>query len=103
MEKTFTSENFSDEVLKAEKPVLVDFYADWCVPCKMMAPTIEELALELSETAIIGKLNIDENMDVASAYRVMNIPTLIVFRDGKPAGKLVGVQEKEDILRMLNA
>jgi thioredoxin 1 len=101
MEKIFTTDNFETEVLKADKPVLVDFYADWCGPCKMMAPTVEELAEELSDTLIVGKLNIDEHMDIAMNYRVMSIPTLIVFKNGEPAGKLVGVQDKEDILEMI--
>jgi thioredoxin 1 len=101
MEKVFTTENFEEEVLKADKPVLVDFYADWCGPCKMMAPMMEELAEELSDTLIVGKLNIDEHMDIAMNYRVMSIPTLIVFKNGDPAGKLVGVQDKEDVLEMI--
>jgi thioredoxin 1 len=101
MEKVFTTENFEEEVLKADKPVLVDFYADWCGPCKMMAPMMEELAEELSDTLIVGKLNIDEHMDIAMNYRVMSIPTLIVFKNGEPAGKLVGVQDKEDVLEMI--
>jgi thioredoxin 1 len=101
MEKVFTTENFEEEVLKADKPVLVDFYADWCGPCKMMAPMVEELAEELSDTLIVGKLNIDEHMDIAMNYRVMSIPTLIVFKNGEPAGKLVGVQDKEDVLEMI--
>jgi thioredoxin 1 len=101
MEKVFTTENFEEEVLKADKPVLVDFYADWCGPCKMMAPMVEELAEELSDMLIVGKLNIDEHMDIAMNYRVMSIPTLIVFKNGEPAGKLVGVQDKEDVLEMI--
>jgi thioredoxin 1 len=101
MEKVFTTDNFEEEVLKADKPVLVDFYADWCGPCKMMAPMVEELAEELSDTLIVGKLNIDEHMDIAMNYRVMSIPTLIVFKNGEPAGKLVGVQDKEDVLEMI--
>lgn len=101
MAKKFTSENFEAEVLKAEKPVLVDFYADWCGPCKMMAPMVDQLAEELADTVIVGKLNIDENSDIAVNYRVMNIPTLIVFKNGQAAGKLIGVQSKQDVLKLI--
>ena len=101
MAKKFTSENFEAEVLKAEKPVLVDFYADWCGPCKMMAPMVDQLAEEQADTVIVGKLNIDENSDIAVNYRVMNIPTLIVFKNGQAAGKLIGVQSKQDVLKLI--
>lgn len=101
MAKKFTSENFEAEVLKAEKPVLVDFYADWCGPCKMMAPMVDQLAEELADTVIVGKLNIDESSDIAVNYRVMNIPTLIVFKNGQAAGKLIGVQSKQDVLKLI--
>ncbi len=103
MGKIFTTENFEAEVLKAGKPVLVDFYADWCGPCKMMAPMVEELAQELGGTVVVGKLNIDENMDIAMKYRVSNIPTLMLFCSGKPTGRLVGVQDKEAVLQMIHA
>ena len=76
MEYKFTSADFEKEVLQSDKPVLVDFFADWCGPCKMMAPVVEQLAEELEGKAKVGKLNIDENMDIAEKYRVMNIPTL---------------------------
>lgn len=101
MEKKFTSANFETDVLTSDKPVLVDFYADWCGPCKMMAPMVKELADELSDTITVGKLNIDENMDIAMNYRVASIPTLMLFKGGKPAGKLVGVQDKDDVLDMI--
>ena len=101
MAKKFTSENFEAEVLKAEKPVLVDFYADWCGPCKMMAPMVDQLAEEQADTVIVGKLNIDETSDIAVNYRVMNIPTLIVFKNGQAAGKLIGVQSKQDVLKLI--
>ena len=74
MEYKFTSADFEKEVLQSDKPVLVDFFADWCGPCKMMAPVVEQLAEELEGKAKVGKLNIDENMDIAEKYRVMNIP-----------------------------
>ena len=83
MERTFTSANFESEVLSSTVPVLVDFYADWCGPCKMMAPAVEQLAQELEGKAVVGKLNVDDNEDIAVKYQVMSIPTLIVFKDGQ--------------------
>ena len=77
-----TAQNFEQEVVNSEKPVLVDFYADWCGPCKMMAPVVEEIAEE-KEDAKVCKLNIDEEMEIAQKYGVMSIPTLMVFKDGK--------------------
>lgn len=87
MEKTFTTANFDNEVLQADKPVLVDFYADWCGPCKMMAPVVEQLAGELDGIAYVGKLNVDDNEEIAMKYGVMTIPTLMVFKNGLPAGQ----------------
>lgn len=84
MEKTFTTANFEKEVLQADKPVLVDFYADWCGPCKMMGPVVEQLAEELDGTAYVGKLNVDDNEEIAMKYGVMTIPTLMVFKNGLP-------------------
>ena len=81
MEKKFTTENFTTEVLNADKPVLVDFYADWCGPCRMMSPIVEQLAVDMEGKAIIGKLNIDDNEEIAMKYGVMNIPTLILFKN----------------------
>ncbi len=95
MERIFTTENFEAEVLKSEKPVLVDFYADWCGPCKMMAPLIEKLAEEFSDTAVIGKLNVDDHEEIAMKYQVMNIPTLILFKNGNAVHRLVGVQSRD--------
>ncbi len=101
MEKKFTTANFEAEVLKSEKPVLVDFFADWCGPCRMMAPAVEALAEELADVAVIGKLNVDENEEIAMQYGVMSIPTLIVFKDGKAVKKAVGVQAKEALEQMI--
>ena len=101
MEIKLSSENFEKEVLKSEKPVLVDFYADWCGPCNAMAPVIEELATELDGKAKVGKINVDENSDIAVEYNVMSIPTLIVFKNGKEEKRLVGVRDKEELLRLL--
>lgn len=101
MELKINSENFEKEVLNSEKPVLVDFFADWCGPCKMMAPIVEELATELDGRAKVGKINVDENSDIAVEYNVMSIPTLIVFKNGKEEKRLVGVRDKEELLRLL--
>lgn len=100
MELKLSSENFEEEVLNSEKPVLVDFFADWCGPCKMMAPIVEELATELDGKAKVGKLNVDENSDIAVEYNVMSIPTLIIFKNGKEEKRLVGVQDKEELLNL---
>ena len=101
MEYKFTSANFEEEVLKSDKPVLVDFYADWCGPCKMMAPVVAQLADELEGKAKVGKLNIDDCMDVAAKYRVMNIPTFLVFRDGQEKERIVGAVSKNELLKKI--
>ena len=100
MEIKFNSENFEEEVLKSEKPVLVDFYADWCGPCNAMAPVIEELATELDGKAKVGKINVDDNPDIAVEYNVMSIPTLIIFKNGKEEKRLVGLRDKEELLSL---
>ena len=92
--------NFSAEVLKSEKPVLLDMYADWCGPCMMMAPEIEAYAEE-TDAVKVCKLNVDEATDLALTYGVMSIPTLIVFKDGKLVSKTTGFRPKEDILATL--
>ena len=101
MEKKFTTENFSTEVLASDKVVLVDFYADWCGPCRMVTPVVEQIAEEYADRAVVGKLNVDENEEIAVRYGVMSIPTLIAFKNGEVAGKLVGVQPKEVIERLI--
>lgn len=100
MEIKLSSENFEKEVLKSEKPILVDFYADWCGPCNAMAPVIEELATELDGKAKVGKINVDENSDIAVEYNVMSIPTLIIFKNGKEEKRLVGLRDKEELLNL---
>jgi thioredoxin 1 len=94
MAHEFTDTNFEQEVLKSDKPTLVDFWAPWCGPCQIMGPVIEELAQE--ETAVkIGKLNVDDNPKTAQAYSVMSIPTLKIFKGGQVVKEMVGVQSKE--------
>ena len=100
MEIKFDSENFEEKVLKSEKPVLVDFYADWCGPCNAMAPVIEELAIELDGKVKVGKINVDDNPDIAVEYNVMSIPTLIIFKNGKEEKRLVGLRDKEELLSL---
>ncbi len=97
MEKHFTDATFDAEVLKETKPVLVDFWASWCGPCRMIAPTIEEIAKELDGKAIVGKLNVDENMQTANGYGVQSIPTLLIFKNGKVVEQFIGVKEKDEI------
>lgn len=103
MEHTFTDDNFENEVLKAETPVLVDFWAEWCGPCKAMAPVIEEIAGELEGKAKVGKLNVDENSKTPGEHGVMSIPTFIVFKGGEPVDRFVGSMPKEDVLKKLEA
>ena len=89
-----TEKNFEDVVVKSNKPVLVDFWAEWCGPCRIIGPTIEELAKEFEGKAIVGKLNVDENISVASKYGIRNIPTLLIFKGGEVVDKHVGVASK---------
>jgi len=102
MEHTFTDANFKTEVLESNVPVFVDFWAPWCGPCQMMGPIVEELATELEGKNIkIGKLNVDENNDVASTYGIMSIPTFLVFKGGQVVDQLVGGVQKEKIKEMM--
>lgn len=96
-----TSNNFEKEVLNSDKTTIVDFYADWCGPCKMMAPIIDEIAEE-NNSVKVGKLNVDEAQDIAVKYNVMSIPTIIIFKDGKEYNRFVGVTSKGNILNVLN-
>ena len=97
-----TSENYESEVLKSEKTVLIDFYADWCGPCKMMSPVIDEIAEEMKETVKVGKINVDENQDLAMEYGVMSIPTIVVLKNGEVQKTFVGVTDKDEIKHALN-
>lgn len=99
MELILNGDNFEEEVLNSKEPVLVDFYADWCGPCKMMAPVVEELANELHGKGKVGKINVDQNQDLAMKYNVMSIPTLIIFKEGKEVSRFVGVTDKKELLK----
>lgn len=96
MEYKFTTENFETEVLKSEIPVLVDFYADWCGPCKMMAPLVEKMAEEYEGRIKVGKLNTDENMAIAQQYRVASIPSFMVFKGGELVTSWMGATSAAD-------
>lgn len=93
----FNDGNFDAEVLKADKPVLIDFWAEWCVPCKMIAPAVEEIANEDGDALKVGKVNVDVNPGIASKYGIRSIPTLLIFKDGQVAEKMVGAVSKETI------
>lgn len=94
-------QNFEKEVLKADLPVLVDFYADWCGPCKMLSPIIEELAEELKDKVKMAKLDIDQNKEITVKYGVMSVPTMILFKDGKEEKRIVGLRSKEELKKEL--
>ncbi|WP_371851070.1 thioredoxin [Schleiferia thermophila] len=94
--------NFEELVLKSDKPVLVDFWAEWCGPCRVIAPTIEELAKDYEGKAVVGKLNVDNNMSIASKFGIRNIPTLLIFKNGEVVDKHVGVASKNVLADKLN-
>lgn len=97
-----TKENFQDEVLQSSEPVLIDFWAEWCAPCRMLAPIVDEIAEE-SNGIKIGKINVDEERELALKFSVNSIPMLVLFKDGKSVAQTVGVQSKEEILKMIEA
>jgi len=99
---TLTGENFKNEVLEAVIPVLVDFWAPWCSPCRMIAPVVDEIAGEYDGKAKVGKVNVDENRQVAVEYGVMSIPTLIVFKGGEAVDRVVGFKSKGDLKALLD-
>ena len=96
-----TDGTFEKEIVKSDTPAIVDFWAEWCVPCKMMEPVVHEVAKELDGKVKIGKINVDENTKTATNLTVMNIPALVFFKDGREAGRLVGVVSKKDLLKKI--
>ncbi|MCI8410975.1 MAG: thioredoxin [Clostridia bacterium] len=96
-----TSENYKEEVLESNKTVLIDFYADWCGPCRMMGPIIDEIEKEVSNEIKVGKVNVDENRDLAMEYGVMSIPTIVIIKNGKIIKTFVGVRDKDEIKEAL--
>ena len=101
--KTVTDATFLSDVLQSDKPVLVDFWAEWCGPCKMVAPILDEIAEEHEGKIRIAKLNVDDNPEIARRFSVMSIPTLIVFRDGQEAARIIGAKGKGQLVQELNA
>ena len=99
---TITKQNYETEVINSEQPVLLDFWADWCGPCRMVSPIIDEVAKETVGSAKVGKINVDEQPELAQQFKVMTIPTLVVMKDGKVVEKKIGVQPKQTIINMLN-
>ena len=97
MEKTFTDQNWEDEVLNSNLPIVVDFWAEWCMPCRMISPIAEELSKDYEGKVIIGKLNVDENPMTAGKYNIMGIPTLLFFNNGELVDRIVGVVPKKAI------
>lgn len=96
------SENFENEVRKNKNIVLVDFYAQWCGPCKMLAPVLEQVGEEVKDKAVIAKLDIDEALDIAKEFNVMSVPTMILFKDGKEVDRIVGLRQKAQIIEAIN-
>lgn len=100
-ELKITAANFENEILHSDKPILLDFYADWCGPCKMLSPVLHELAEEKSGTLKVGKVNVDEQPDLAAEFGVMSIPTLLLFENGKLVRQAVGARPKSGVLELL--
>ncbi len=100
---TITDDNFETEVIKSSQPVLIDFWATWCGPCRMIAPIVEELANEYEGKAKIGKLDVDENQQTSIRYGVRSIPTLLIFKDGKIKDTIIGAVPKSQIVQKLNS
>ncbi|HHV99460.1 MAG TPA: thioredoxin [Clostridiaceae bacterium] len=98
---TITKENFEEEVLKSDIPVLVDFWASWCGPCRAIAPIIDELADDFSGKAKVGKINVDEQGELAQKFRIMSIPTIMLFKGGQSVEKVVGARPKEDFAALI--
>lgn len=99
---TFTDNNFQEEVLKSKEPVVVDFWASWCGPCRSVSPTIEQLAEDYKGKVKVGKLNVDDNPQVAGNFGIMSIPTVMVFKDGQPVKSISGAQSKDTYKKMID-
>ena len=102
MEIILNKDNFETEVLKSEKPVLVDFWATWCPPCRLLGPVIAEIAEEQITSLKVGKVDVDEQKELASQFNIMSIPTMILFKDGKVVKEILGYKPKEEILKLIN-
>jgi thioredoxin 1 len=102
MMEILKQDNFEEKVLKSDLPVLIDFWAEWCGPCRMVAPVVEELAKNYAGKAVIGKVNVDEERGLAQKYRVFSIPTLFIFKDGEVVDQLVGARPYDDIAKVLD-
>ena len=102
MAVVINNDNFQKEVKESDKIVLVDFFATWCGPCKMLSPVLDQVADELKDKVVIGKLDIDESLDLAKEYEVMSVPTMILFKDGKEVERIVGLRQKTQIIDAIN-
>ena len=102
-ELNITALNFETEVLHSDKPVLLDFYANWCGPCKMLAPVLREIAEENADTLRVGKINVDEQMELAMRFQVDSIPMLVLFKDGKAVAKTVGYRPKAELAKLVRS
>ncbi len=99
-EITITTENFEQEVINSKLPVLIDFWATWCGPCQMIAPTVEEIAEEYEDRIKVGKINVDDERDLAVSFGISSIPTLVLMKNGKAADMMVGLRTKDEIVKM---
>ena len=102
MVESITNDNFEKEVINSNKTVLIDFYADWCGPCKLMSPIVDEISEELADTLKVGKVNVDDNIELAEKFEIMSIPTLLIFKNGEMANKIIGAVSKDEILKAIN-